>query len=108
MLLIVSITAEGIRLPPGVPTTIISFPSLVTIVGVIDDSGRLPGATALFGPSTRPYMLGAPGYAAQARRRRRAIGIDPLAKLRGIAFVDEVRGIDGDEARIAEVHIAVV
>ena len=63
MLLIVSSTAEGMRLPPGVPTTIDSCPSLVTIVGVIDDSGRLPGATALFGPSTNPNMLGEPGLA---------------------------------------------
>ena len=54
-------TPVGIWLPPGVPRTIASLPSRVTIVGVIDESGRLCGAMALFTPSTSPYMLAAPG-----------------------------------------------
>ena len=36
---------------------------MVTIVGVIDDSGRLPGATALANAPMRPKALGAPGCA---------------------------------------------
>ena len=31
------------------------------MVGVIDDSMRLPGAMALAAPPTTPYMFGAPG-----------------------------------------------
>ena len=30
------------------------------MVGLIDDSGRLPGAIALASPCTRPYRLGTP------------------------------------------------
>ena len=45
-LLIVSITAEGMRLPPGVPTTITGLPSFVTMVGLMELSRRLPGAIA--------------------------------------------------------------
>ena len=33
------------RLPPGVPMTITGLPSFETMVGVIELSGRLPGAT---------------------------------------------------------------
>src|SRR3954454_13405223 len=49
--------------PPAAPTQRIGVPSLVTRVGVIDDSGRLPGATALANAPTRPNALGAPGCA---------------------------------------------
>ena len=40
-------TAVMMRLPPGEPVTRNGLPSLSTIVGVIDDSGRLPGPGAL-------------------------------------------------------------
>src|SRR3954447_4249040 len=49
--------------PPAAPTQRMGVPSLVTMVGVIDDSGRLPGATALAKAPTRPKALGAPGCA---------------------------------------------
>ena len=53
--------------PPGVPTTIISAPSgSRTMLGVIDESIRLPGTIALFSPSTRPNWLGWPGDAAKS------------------------------------------
>jgi hypothetical protein len=36
-------TAVDMREPPGAPAVMNSLPSLTTMVGVIDDSGRLPG-----------------------------------------------------------------
>ena len=36
-------TAVMMRLPPGEPVTSTGLPSFSTMVGVIDDSGRLPG-----------------------------------------------------------------
>ena len=51
------------RGPPGAPAVMNSLPSLRTIVGVIDESGRLPGAIALASPCTRPNMFGVPGLA---------------------------------------------
>ena len=36
-----------IRLPPGEPTASTGAPSFITIVGDIDERGRLPGASAL-------------------------------------------------------------
>ena len=48
--------------PPGVPTTISSWPLLSrTMDGVIAESIRLPGWMALASPCTRPYMFGLPG-----------------------------------------------
>ena len=41
------------RLPPGEPVTRNGLPSLSTMVGVIDDSGRLPGPGALASPPTQ-------------------------------------------------------
>ena len=52
--MIVCSTAVMMRLPPGVPTTITGLPSLLTIVGLIELSGRLPGAIAFASPCTRP------------------------------------------------------
>ena len=49
------------REPPGEPSTRNTRPSRNTIVGAIDESGRLPGAMALAAPCTRPNMLGTPG-----------------------------------------------
>ena len=37
-------TVVMMRLPPGEPVTSSGLPSFSTMVGVIDDSGRLPGA----------------------------------------------------------------
>ena len=48
------------REPPGEPVTRNTWPSLVTRLGAIDDSGRLPGAIALASPCTSPYRLGTP------------------------------------------------
>jgi len=52
--MIVSSTAVMMRLPPGVPTTITGWPFWVTMVGLIDDSGVLPGAIELASPCTSP------------------------------------------------------
>ena len=49
------------RDPPGLPSTSNSLPSFTTIVGVIDESGRLPGAIAFASPCTRPNMFGVAG-----------------------------------------------
>ena len=59
-------TAVEMREPPGAPTVMNSLPSFSTIVGVIDESGRLPGAIALASPCTRPNMFGAPGFDAKS------------------------------------------
>ena len=48
-------------LPPGVPRTATGRPSRSTMVGVIELSGRLPGAMALASPCTSPYRFGVPG-----------------------------------------------
>ena len=40
--------------PPGVPITIATRPSRSRMVGLIDDSGRLPGAMAFASPPTTP------------------------------------------------------
>jgi hypothetical protein len=50
------------RLPPGVPTTSTALPSRDTMVGVIELSMRLPGATALAVPPVRPNLFGAPAF----------------------------------------------
>ena len=48
--------------PPAAPTVIIGFPSLSsTIVGLMLDNGRLPGAMLLFSAPTRPNVLGTSG-----------------------------------------------
>ena len=54
------------RLPPGVPTIIQGLPSRVTIVGVIELSGRLPGSILLVSPCTSPYMLATPALAVKS------------------------------------------
>jgi len=46
--------------PPGLPVTRTSWPSFVTRVGVMDESGRLPGTMALASPWMRPNMFGVP------------------------------------------------
>src|SRR5258706_14314635 len=66
MLIIVCSTAVMIRLPPGVPTTITDLPSFVTMLGLIDDSGRLPGSILLASPCTSPYRLGTPIFAVKS------------------------------------------
>ena len=43
-----------IRLPPGLPVARYALPSRSTMVGVIELSGRLPGAIALASPPIRP------------------------------------------------------
>ena len=40
--------------PPGLPVTRKGLPSFATMVGVIEDSGRLPGAMALDSPWISP------------------------------------------------------
>ena len=45
---------------PGVPSTSTGLPSFVTMVGLIELKGRLPGAMAFAWPCTRPYRFGTP------------------------------------------------
>ena len=47
-------TAVMIRLPPGEPVTSTGSPFFSTMVGVIDDSGRLPGPGRLASKPTSP------------------------------------------------------
>src|ERR1044071_3249467 len=56
-------TAEIIFGPPDAPSAMTGLPSFTTIVGLMDESGRLPGATALASAPTRPNAFGAPGCA---------------------------------------------
>src|ERR1700723_4069558 len=58
-----SATVVMIRDEPGEPRTRNSLPSFRTIVGVIEESGRLPGPLDLAGPWIGPSLLGAPGFA---------------------------------------------
>ena len=51
----------AMREPPGVPMTMATWPSLSRIVGVMVDSGRLPGAIAFASPPTTPKMFGCAG-----------------------------------------------
>ncbi len=50
------------RDPPGEPSTMKVLPSLVTMVGLIELSGRFPGAMALVLPCTSPNRFGTPGF----------------------------------------------
>jgi hypothetical protein len=59
-------TAEMMRLPPGEPVTSTGLPSFSTMVGDIDDSGRLPGPGRLASKPTRPKAFGAPGAAVKS------------------------------------------
>ena len=59
--MIVASVVEMMRGPPGLPGTMNSAPSRLTIVGLIEDSGRLPGAIAFLAPCTSPNMFGVPG-----------------------------------------------
>ncbi|MNL69313.1 hypothetical protein D3C87_1941610 [compost metagenome] len=51
---IVSSVIVMMREPPGLPITMKGLPSLVTIVGLMEDSGVFFGAMALASPCTRP------------------------------------------------------
>ena len=63
---IVSSVMVMIRGPPGLPITMKGDPPRDTIVGLIEESGDFPGATALASPCTSPYMLGVPGFAVKS------------------------------------------
>ena len=54
------------RDPPGVPSRRKTLPSLLTIVGVIELSGRLPGWIELASPWTRPKMFAVPDLAVKS------------------------------------------
>ena len=47
-------TVVMIRDPPGLPATMNTLPSFLTIVGLIDESGRFLGATAFASPPINP------------------------------------------------------
>ncbi len=59
----ICVTADMMRLPPGDPVTSTGLLSFSTMVGDIDDSGRLPGPGRLASKPTRPKALEAPGAA---------------------------------------------
>ena len=52
--------------PPGEPQANAPRPGITAIVGHIEESMRLPGATALASPWTRPYMFVSPGLVAKS------------------------------------------
>ena len=54
------------REPPGLPITMASRPSLVRMVGLIDEIGVLPGATALASLPSSPNWFDAPDLAAKS------------------------------------------
>src|SRR5271156_5976016 len=58
-----SATVVMMREEPGDPRTRSSLPSFRTIVGVMEESGRLPGPIALASLWIRPSLLGAPAFA---------------------------------------------
>ncbi len=60
MLISVCALIVMIREPPGEPATSATLPSRSTIVGAMDESGRLPGWIAFFVPCTRPNRFGTP------------------------------------------------
>ena len=62
----ICVTAEMMRLPPGDPVTSTGLPSFSTMVGDIDDNGRLPGPGRLASKPTRPKALEAPGAAVKS------------------------------------------
>ncbi|MNZ89897.1 hypothetical protein D3C78_1088380 [compost metagenome] len=51
------------REPPGVPITRLTLPSRVIMVGLMDESMRLPGSMALASLPTTPKALATPGLA---------------------------------------------
>ncbi len=57
-----SATVVMMREEPGEPRTRKSLPSFRTMVGVIEESGRLPGPMEFAAPWIRPSPLGAPGF----------------------------------------------
>ena len=61
--MIASTACEIIVGPPAAPTVKTGLPSRSTIVGLMLESGRLPGATALASAPMRPNALGVPGCA---------------------------------------------
>ena len=61
------------REPPGEPITMKGLPSRVTMVGLMELKGRLPGAMALALPCTSPKRLGVPGLMVKS-------SISPLRK----------------------------
>ncbi len=66
-LLTICATEVMIVEPPGVPVTSSTRPcGSSTRVGVMADSMRAPGRTALAGPCTRPNWLGTPGLAVKS------------------------------------------
>ncbi len=56
-------TVPGMRRPPGLPTTRAGRPSRTTIVGVMFDSMRLPGAARLGSVPMSPLASVRPGPA---------------------------------------------
>src|SRR5687768_6671929 len=60
-------TLVMMRGPPAAPTSNTRFPfASSTIVGDIDDSGRLPGSILFAMPCTSPYTFGEPGFAVKS------------------------------------------
>ena len=59
-------TVVMIMLPPGLPVANQGCPSRITMVGLMEDRGRLPPAMALRSPCTSPNILAPPGRAAKS------------------------------------------
>ena len=82
-------TMVMMRLPPGEPVTRNGLPSWSTMVGDIEDSGRLPGPGALASPPTRPIGV-----------RRAGLGGEVVELV-----VEQDAGAFGDQAEaVAEIQ----
>ena len=91
------------RLPPGEPVTSTGLPSFSTMVGDIDDNGRLPGPGRLASKPTSPNAFDAPGAAVKSSssllsRHAGAVGdeADAIGKVQRVGIADRiaVAGID--------------
>ena len=59
-------TVVMMRLPPGLPVASQGLPSRKTMVGLMEDRGRLPPSIRLRSPCISPNRLGLPGNAAKS------------------------------------------
>ena len=69
--------------PPAAPTARMGLLSLSTIVGLMLDKGRLPGATELASVPNKPKALGTPGAAAKS-----SISLFIITPVPGITTLD--------------------
>ena len=108
-------TVVMMRLPPGEPVTRNGLPSLSTMVGVIDDSGRLPGPGALASIAEQPVgvrriRLGGEIVELVVEQDAGAVGdeADAVAEIERVGVGDRVAEAvdDGEMRRVAAFAVA--